>query len=92
VTTLAVRQKIKMKSNWVSISWCMCPLTRNSFGFIFKIKILGQPTTNTWWQQPHTGQSVMPKSILHIFGFMIFTDIISFSHFIMAIGYGQLFL
>jgi len=34
----------------------------------------------------------MPKLIPHIFGFMIFTDIISFSHFIMAVGYGQLFL
>ncbi|XBI15941.1 hypothetical protein VPH35_058280 [Triticum aestivum] len=31
---LSCEPKIKVKFNWVAISWCMCPLTRNSFGFI----------------------------------------------------------
>lgn len=31
---LSCALRIKIKLNWVSISWCMCPLTCNSFGFI----------------------------------------------------------
>lgn len=66
---LSCAPKIKIKLNWVAISWCMCPLTRNSFGFIKK-KNLNQPGTSTWWQcrkeeQLYTSQSAMPK-LFHI--------------------------